>query len=443
MKTTEGQTIVLGVTGSIAAYKAVPLARRLMSEGATVHVVMTQTAQRFVGPLTFEALTGHPVFTDLFAPSSPSSEEVGVGGARVPVAPPNATGDGPPPTRMIMPHLALAESADLIVIAPASAHCVAKLAHGLADDLLSTLVLAAECPVVVAPAMDGGMWTHSAVRANVRTLRQRGVTVLEPEVGPLASGRVGQGRFPEEDVILAAISGALQRTKDFSGRRILITAGPTQEALDPVRFLSNRSSGKMGWALAEAARDRGAEVVLVSGPTNLPPVPRVSTVPVVTSDEMRKEVLTRFLETDVLVMAAAVADFRPVRPARGKVPKSEGPRTLLLEPTKDILMDLPARRAGQIVVGFAAETGELVARARSKLRNKALDLIVANDVTEPGAGFGTDTNKATLLDRTGRCDTLPLMSKRDLAHRILDAVLALPVEGDRGKVKRTRRGGTV
>jgi phosphopantothenoylcysteine decarboxylase/phosphopantothenate--cysteine ligase len=415
VKTTEGKTIVLGVTGSIAAYKAAPLARRLMSEGATVHVVMTQTAQRFVGPLTFEALTGHAVGTDLFG-------EVGVGG--------------------IMPHLALAESADLIVIAPASAHCVAKLAHGLADDLLSTLVLAAECPVVVAPAMDGGMWTHSAVRANVRTLRQRGVTVLEPEVGPLASGRVGKGRFPEEDVILAAISGALQRTKDFSGRRVLITAGPTQEALDPVRFLSNRSSGKMGWALAEAARDRGAEVVLVAGPTTLPPVPRVSTVPVVTSDDMRKEVVTRFFGTDVLIMAAAVADFRPVRPARGKVPKGEGPRTLLLEPTKDILMDLPARRVGQMVVGFAAETGELVARARAKLRNKALDLIVANDVTEPGAGFGTDTNRAILLDRTGRCDALPLMSKRELAHRILDAVLALPAEGDHGKAKRTRRGGT-
>ena len=420
MKTTEGKTIVLGVTGSIAAYKAASLARRLMSEGATVHVVMTQTAQRFVGSLTFEALTGHPVSTDLF-PSS--TGEVGVGG--------------------VMPHLVLAESADLIVIAPASAHCVAKLAHGLADDLLSTLALAAECPMVVAPAMDGGMWTHSAVRANVRTLRQRGVTVLEPEVGSLASGRVGKGRFPEEDVILAAVSGALQRTKDFSGRRVLITAGPTQETLDPVRFLSNRSSGKMGWALAEAARDRGAEVILVSGPTNMSPVPRVSTVPVVTSDEMRKEVLTRFLGTDVLIMAAAVADFRPVRPARGKVPKGEGPRTLLLAPTKDILMDLPARRAGQIVVGFAAETGELITRARAKLHSKALDLIVANDVTEPGAGFGTDTNRATLLDRTGRCDALPLMSKRELAHRILDAVLALPAEGNHGKAKRTRRGGTV
>lgn len=407
-----GKTIVLGVTGSIAAYKAASLGRRLMTEGATVRVVMTHTAQRFVAPLTFEALTGHPVGTDLF----PSSDaEVGVGGVSA----------GPPPTRMVMPHLALADGADLIAIAPASAHCVAKLAHGLADDLLTALVLAAECPVVVVPAMDGGMWTHLAVRANVRTLRQRGAIVLEPEVGPLASGRVGKGRFPDEDAILAAISGALC-AKDFRSRRVLITAGPTQEPLDPVRFLSNRSSGKMGWALAEAARDRGADVVLVAGPTSLAPVPNVTYVPVVTSEEMRKEVVTRFPGTDVLIMAAAVADFRPARPAKGKVPKGRDVRMLALEPTKDILKELPPRRAGQVVVGFAAETGDLIARARGKLRDKALDLIVANDLTEPGAGFGTDTNRATLLDRAGRCEGLPLMSKRELAHRILDAVLTLP-----------------
>ena len=391
------KTIVLGVTGSIAAYKAVSLARRLITEGAAVHVIMTHTAQRFIAPLTFEALTGRPVGTELFESS--------------------------------MPHLTLGESADLIAIAPASAHCVAKLAHGLADDLLSTLALAAECPVVVAPAMDGGMWTHPAVRDNVRTLRQRGVTVLEPEVGPLASGRTGKGRLPEENAILAAIAEALHPVKDFRGRRVLITAGPTQEALDPVRFISNRSSGKMGWALAEAARDRGAEVVLVAGPTALPPVCNVTVVPVVTSEEMRKEVITRFLDVDVLIMAAAVADFRPARPARGKIPKRREPRALALEPTPDILMDLPLRRAGRLVVGFAAETGDLVERAQAKLRRKALDLIVANDVTEPGAGFGTDTNRATLLDRGGRCEALPLLSKLDLAHRILDAVLELQTKG--------------
>jgi len=399
------KTIVLGVTGSIAAYKAVSLARRLMAEGAVVQVVMTQNAQRFVGPLTFKELTGHPVGTDLFAPDAG------------------------------LPHLALAESADLLVIAPASAHCVAKLAHGLADDLLSTLALATECPVVVAPAMDGGMWTHPAVRDNVRTLRQRGVTVLEPEVGPLASGRTGKGRLPEEDALLSAIAGALHPVKDFRGRRVLITAGPTQEALDPVRFISNRSSGKMGWALAEAARDRGAAVVLIAGPTSLPPVPNVMVVPVVTAEDMRKEVITRFLDSDVLIMAAAVADFRPASPARGKIPKGRGTRALALEPTPDILMDLPPRRAGQLVVGFAAETGDLVERARAKLRRKALDMIVANNVTEPGAGFGAETNRATLLDRAGRCDALPLMSKLELAHRILDVVLEFPTD-------RLHKGGT-
>src|SRR2546427_1437593 len=346
-----GKTIVLGVTGSIAAYKAASLARRLMTEGATVRVVMTHTAQRFVGAVTFEALTGRPVFTELFESSNT------------------------PPTRMVMPHLALADGADLIAIAPASAHCVAKLAHGLADDLLTTLVLAAECSVVVVPAMDGGMWTHPTVCANVQTLRHRGVTVLEPEVGPLASGRVGQGRFPDEDIILAAISGALC-SKDFRGRRILITAGPTQEPLDPVRFLSNRSSGKMGWALAEAARDRGADVVLLAGPTSLAPVPNVEYVPVVTSEEMRKEVVTRFPGTDVLIMAAAVADFRPSRPARGKVPKGRGVRMLALEPTTEILKDLPPRRAGQVGVGFAAEAREPGARAKGKLIDKGLRLIV-------------------------------------------------------------------
>lgn len=405
------KTIVLGVTGSIAAYKAVSLARRLMAEGAAVQVVMTHTAQRFVGPLTFQELTGRPVGTDLFAPS-------------------NA-----PPASMGMPHLALAESADLLVIAPASAHCVAKLAHGLADDLLSTLALAAECPVVVAPAMDGGMWTHPAVRSNVLTLRQRGVTVLEPEVGLLASGRTGKGRLPEEDAILSAIAGALHPVKDFKGRRVLITAGPTQEALDPVRFISNRSSGKMGWALAEAARDRGAGVVLIAGPTALPPVSSVTMVPVVTSEDMRKEVITRFLDSDVLIMAAAVADFRPAGSSPGKIPKGRGPRMLALEPTLDILMELPPRRAGQLVIGFAAETGDLVERARVKLRRKALDMIVANNVTEPGAGFGTETNRATLLDREGRCDALPLMSKLELAHRILDAVLDFPTD-------RLQKGGT-
>jgi phosphopantothenoylcysteine decarboxylase/phosphopantothenate--cysteine ligase len=404
-----GKTLILGVTGSIAAYKAVSLARRIIGEGAEVHAVLTQSARQFIAPLTFRVLTGKPVGTELFAANLEGLQ------------PGDETASG----EAAMPHLSLAEGADLVLIAPATAHYLAKLAHGLADDLLSTMALAAHCPIVTAPAMDGDMWDHPAVRENVRTLRERGTIVLEPDVGPLASGKIGKGRFPEEDAVIAAVSAALSPRKDFKGRRVLVTAGPTQEALDPVRFLSNRSSGKMGWALAEAARDRGAEVVLVAGPTNLPKVAQVSWVPVTTSEEMHKAVLTRFAETDILIMAAAVADFRPARRSPVKVPKRLTPHALMLEPTRDILMDLPIRRSGQLVVGFAAETAQIVDRARRKLRRKMLDLIAANDVTQPGAGFGTDTNQVTLLDRFGRSEALPLMSKHEVAHRILDAVHTL------------------
>ena len=401
--------ILLGVTGSIAAYKAVSLARRLLSAGAAVQVIMTQTAQRFVGPVTFQVVTGRAVGTDLFQ------------------------------SQTEMAHLALAESADLIVIAPASAHCLAKLAHGLADDLLTTLVLAAECPLLVVPAMDGGMWDHPAVRENVRVLRARSVMVMEPDIGPLASGRIGKGRFPEEDAILAAIASVLTPHKDFRGRRVMITAGPTQEALDPIRFLSNRSSGRMGWALAEAARDRGADVTLVAGPTSLPRPSQVVFVPITTSEELRKAVVSGFVDSDILIMAAAVADFRPARAALKKIPKSTGKLVLSLEPTPDILMELPPRRAGQLVVGFAAETGDVVERARRKLETKRLDLIVANDVTEPESGFGTETNRVTLLDRAGRCESLPLMPKRAVAHRVLDAVQRLAASRDHNRTKPSAR----
>ncbi len=394
-----GKTLVLGVTGSIAAYKAVSLVRRMLGEGARVDVAMTHTAQQFVGALTFQALTGRPVACDGVA------YDKGLGA---------------------MAHLALAEGADIIIVAPASAHCLAKLALGLADDLLSTMILAAECPLLVVPAMDGGMWDHPAVRQNVRTLRARGVTVMEPDTGPLASGRVGKGRFPEEGAIIAAIAAAFTPHKDFRGRRVLITAGPTQESLDPIRFLSNRSSGKMGWALAEAARDRGAEVTLVAGPTQLTPPHQVAFVPVTTSEEMRKAVMAHFPESDVLIMAAAVADFRPVQTSSEKIAKIKGPLTLALEPTPDILMELPERRPRQVVVGFAAETKGLVERARRKLIDKRLDLIVGNNVREPGAGFGTDTNRVTLIAPGGQAEHLPLMLKRQVAHCVLNAVQRLP-----------------
>jgi phosphopantothenoylcysteine decarboxylase/phosphopantothenate--cysteine ligase len=447
----DGKTIVLGVTGSIAAYKAVSLARRLLEQGAVVHTVMTSAAQRFVQPLTFEVLTGHRVGTDLFAHregarlSERRSNAPGLGQEGPVSAGPGREGadigcENTTEIHTLMPHLVLAEQADLIVIAPATANCVARLAHGLADDLLSTLVLASTCPLLVVPAMDGGMWDHPAVRNNVRTLRARNVTVMEPETGPLASGSISVGRFPEEQTILTTTAGLLAPRKDFRGRCVLITAGPTQESLDPVRFLSNRSSGKMGWALAEAARDRGADVTLIAGPTSLPPVPAVSMVPVVSTEEMRKAVMARFPETDVLLMAAAVADFRCVRPASGKTAKGSRPFTVTLEPTPDILGGLPAARRGQLIVGFAAETGELIERARRKLRAKKLDMIVANNVSEPGSGFGTDTNRVTLLDRLGRCEPLPLMPKRAVAHRILDAVVDLRgEESDAPKAPHRRR----
>lgn len=388
-----GKRIVLGVTGSIAAYKAVSLLRTLLREGATVQVVMTQSATKFVTPLTFEVLSGHPVSTDVFE------------------------------AHQEMKHLSLPEQADAIVIAPATANCLAKSALGLGDDLLSTMLLTAQCPLIVAPAMDGGMWTHPAVTEHVRTLRARGTIVVNPEEGPLASGKIGQGRLAEEQRILAALQSALAPQRDWQGHRILISAGPTQEPIDPVRFISNRSSGKMGYAIAEAARARGAQVVLVSGPTALPAPNGIEVVPVETAEDMTKILSARLAWSTVVIMAAAVADFRPAQPATQKI-KKQG-RTdqrlgLELERTTDILASLSAQRTTQLLVGFAAETHDLIAHAKDKLAAKGLDLIVANDVTTKGAGFGSDQNAATLIDRQGTMTTLPLMPKRAMADAILD-----------------------
>jgi phosphopantothenoylcysteine decarboxylase/phosphopantothenate--cysteine ligase len=390
-----GRRIVLGVTGSIAAYKAVSLLRALTQEGADVSVVMTESAKRFVAPLTFEVLSRHPVASDLFA----AQEE--------------------------MLHLALAEQAEAVVIAPATAHVLARCALGLADDLLGTLLLAAGCPVIVAPAMDGGMWHHSAVQAHVAALQARGVTVVEPEDGPLASGRIGKGRLAEEARILAALEARLQIRRDWAGQRVLISAGPTHEALDAVRFISNRSSGKMGYALAEASRRRGADVVLVSGPTALAAPPGVECVPVITAEEMAKALAARFPWCTVLFMAAAVADFRPRHPSSAKLKKRQAGLTVELEPTEDILETLAKRTTHQTIVGFAAETSSLRSQAEAKLKAKGLDLIVANDVGASGCGFGSETNAALLIDRHGRVTELPLMPKREMADRILDVVGAL------------------
>ncbi len=388
-----GKRLVLGVTGSIAAYKAVGLLRSLARDSATVSVVMTQAATKFVTPLTFEVLSGRRVATDLFE----SHEE--------------------------MAHLTVPEQAHAIIVAPATANFLAKAALGLADDLLSTMLLNARCPVIVAPAMDGDMWTHPTVVQHVQVLRARGVVVLDPEVGPLASGHVAQGRFPAESRIINAVHAALNPRRDWQGQQVLVSAGPTQEPIDPVRFISNHSSGKMGYAIAEAARDRGAEVILVTGPSALTPPPGVTTVSVNTASEMADALNRHFPAATVLIMAAAVADFRPKSQATQKL-KKQGKSELVLdlEATPDILAMLSARRTSQIVVGFAAETEHVLSHAKDKLRGKGLDLIIANDVTQAGCGFGSDDNAVVILSAAGEQRVLGLMPKRRLADEILTAV---------------------
>ncbi|MCP9446282.1 MAG: bifunctional phosphopantothenoylcysteine decarboxylase/phosphopantothenate--cysteine ligase CoaBC [Nitrospira sp.] len=389
----QGKRLVLGVTGSIAAYKAVSLLRTFKAQGAAVSVVMTAAATKFVAPLTFEVLSGEPVVTDLFH----AHEE--------------------------MKHLTVSENAHAFVVAPATANFLAKAALGLADDVLSTMLLASRCPLIVAPAMDGGMWQHPTVVEHVDLLRARGVRVIDPEEGPLASGQVAQGRLATESNIIEAVLAALTPRSDWQGQNVLISAGPTQEAIDPVRFISNRSSGKMGYAIAEAARDRGANVVLVTGPTSLTRPSGVEVISVTTAKEMAEALCRRFSWATVVVMAAAVADFRPKEQAPHKLKKhGRSSLALELEPTPDILAMLSARKTSQILVGFAAETERLVAHAEVKLKEKGLDMIVANDVTRAGAGFGSDSNAAVILTREGRQRELELMSKRKLADELLTEV---------------------
>ena len=387
-----GRKIVLGVAGSIAAYKAVLLLRRLTELGAEVTVVMTPAAQRFVAPLTFQVLSGQPVYADLFEP------------------------------RKEILHLTLAENADLILIAPATAHFIARVAHGMADDLLTTLILATAAPVIVAPAMDGNMWGHPMVQQNVARLGEIGIRIVEPEVGPLASGKEGKGRLAAEDRILETVLDCLGRKQELAGEVVLVTAGPTQEPIDPVRFLSNRSSGKMGFAIAEAARDRGARVILVSGPTALPKPVGIVLIEVRTSREMDQAVKKFFPEATILMMAAAVADFRPRSVEARKRKKEEVLQTLELEKTPDILSDVSKNKGNRMIIGFAAETHDLLGQAKTKLKEKNLDLIVVNDVTTEGAGFEVDTNIVTLLDPSGEVIRLPKLPKREVAGRILEYV---------------------
>ena len=394
-----GKEIVLGISGSIAAYKAVLLLRELTARGAEVAVVMTAGAEHFVGPLTFRTLSGRPVLSNIFDPQSDEAVE----------------------------HVALAERAHAFVVAPATANVLAKAAHGIADDFLTTLLLAARCPVLMAPAMDGGMWEHAAVQANVATLRERGVTVFEPEAGALASGLNGRGRLPEIESIVEEVERVLTPGRDLTGERVLVTAGPTREPIDPVRYLSNRSSGKMGHAVATAALRRGAEVVLISGPTALKPPPGAVYVPVQTAEEMREAALQHLGAASVVIKAAAVADYRVERPSPTKI-KSGGKReglSLDLVPNPDILKELAQKKGGAFLVGFAAETNDVRAHAAEKLRAKGVDLLVANDVSQHGIGFEADDNQVVLLDRWGGTLELPRMTKIQVAHAILDRVLAL------------------
>ena len=397
----DGKRVTLGVTGSIAAYKAVGIASMLHQAGAIVDVAMTQDAQRFVQPLSFQAITHRPVFADLWAP-----------GMETDIA-----------------HVTLGRESAVIVVAPATANMLAKLAHGLADDPVSVTALAARCPVLVAPAMDAGMYAHPATAANIQTLRERGVLVVDPEEGHLASGLSGLGRLAAPETIVDHVRAALGSSGDLGGKRVLVTAGPTREAIDPVRYISNHSSGKMGYAVAEAARDRGAQVVLVSGPTALRRPAGLELVDVETAQQMLDAIASRYGQLDALIMAAAVADYRVENPAMEKLKRDEHALDLRLMPNPDLLATTvalsPAVRP--VRVGFAAETEDLIGHAVEKLARKGLDLIVANDVSDDV--FGADSNQVTLLWPDGRRVDLRRMPKSEVAERVLDAVVALRGRG--------------
>lgn len=396
MRPFDGRRVLLGVSGGIAAYKAGWLSRLLTQAGAEVDVVMTRAATEFVGPITFEGLTGRAVHTDIFARGR------------------------------ALDHIHLAREADAVIIAPATADFMARAAQGRGDDLLAASLLATEAPVLMVPAMNDRMWAHPQTQLNAAHLRELGYVLLEPATGMLAAGEgIGPGRMPEPETIFAHV-GRLLDQADFAGRTVVVTAGPTREALDPVRFLSNRSSGKMGVALAAAAWRRGANVILVAGPLELPPPVGPTLVSVETTEEMADAVAHSLGTADALIMAAAPADFRPSRAAAQKLKKSEMPTALELTGTRDILAaTAPCRRAGAVVVGFALETENLLDNARGKLEAKGLDLIVANSALEDGSGFGSDTNRVTIIARDGAAEALSLRPKSEVADAILDRVEAL------------------
>ena len=397
--------VTVGVCGGIAAYKAAELVRALQRQALDVHVVMTEAAQKFITPLTFAALSGHKVITGLWPETVGETESQ-------------------PGQVSSIEHIDEAQTTEALVVAPATANVLAKFAHGLADDFLTTLFLATRAPVIVAPAMNVNMWEHPATRSNMQTLVERGVTIVAPETGSLACGMTGSGRLAEPDTIVQAVLAQLHGRNDLAGETVLVTAAGTREAIDPVRFIGNRSSGKMGYAVAEEAQRRGARVILVSGPSSLRPPAHCELVPVVSAEEMRLAVLSRLDETTIVIKAAAVADYRPKVLAEQKM-KRTGPITLEFEPTQDILREVVlAKRPGTLVIGFAAETENLLEHGRGKLLRKGADAIVLNDVSRPGLGFDSDQNAATFLTPKTAIE-LPEMSKRDLASRILDEVMTL------------------
>jgi phosphopantothenoylcysteine decarboxylase/phosphopantothenate--cysteine ligase len=395
--------ITLGVTGGVAAYKAAELVRLLQQDGFTVQVVMTRGAREFVSPLTFAALSGQKVITDLFEKSQTGEANV----------------------ESAIEHIAVAQRTDLLLVAPATADILAKFARGIADDFLTTLYLATTAPVVVAPAMNVNMWNHAATKENIELLRGRSVKIVNPDEGYLACGMTGAGRLAGQQEIIAAVRETLHTQRDLQGETILITAGPTCEDLDPVRYLTNRSSGKMGYAVAEAAAHRGARVTLVSGPVNLETPAGVERVSVRTAEDMRRAVIERLPASTIAIFAAAVADYRPLQTHAEKIKRNKEPLTIHLEPTSDILTEAAKTKGDRLIVGFAAETDHVAENARKKLAAKNADLIVANDVTAEGAGFDHDTNIVTLFSSDGRDLALPKLNKSDVAQRILDEVLRL------------------
>ncbi len=393
----KGKTVLLGVTGSIAAYKAAGLASLLVKAGAEVHVLMTKNAAQFIHPVTFETLTAHRCIMDTFDRQ----------------------------TGLHVPHVDLAKKADLYMIAPASANVIGKLASGIADDMVTTTALAAKCPLLVAPAMNTAMYESAAVQENLKRLSDRGVMIIDPAYGYLACGDTGAGKMPEPQTLYDEILFQIAKKKDLAGKRVLVTAGPTQEAIDPVRYITNHSTGKMGYAIARAAALRGAEVTLVSGPVAIDPPAHVNVVSITSAADMAEAVKSRFAETDMVIKAAAVADYRPVTVADQKIKKQEGAASIELERTEDILSWLGAnKQPGQVVCGFSMETENLIDNSRAKLAKKKADMIVANSLRTAGAGFGTDTNVVTLITADAQQE-LPMMPKDDVADAILDALLAL------------------